>query len=183
MKKAAPVDAEHPLLIIGAGGLGLAAVSLSHALYGIGPIVADIDAARRQAALEAGASAVIDPADPDARKGLLADTGGIFSAIDFVGAEKSAAFGLSLLRKGGRLFVVGLFGESLAISLPTLPSRAISIIGVFTGTLPEFRELMTLAREGKVKPAPIEMRALATAQQSLDDLRAGRARGRIVLTA
>src|SRR5271169_1847041 len=161
LKKAAPVDAEHPLLIIGAGGLGLAAVSLCHALYGIGPIVADVDTTKRQAALEAGASAVIDPADPDARKSLLAETGGIFSAIDFVGAEMSATFGLSLLRKGGRLFVVGLFGGSLAISLPTLPIRGVSIIGVFTGTLPELRELMALAREGKVKPAPIEMRALA----------------------
>jgi D-arabinose 1-dehydrogenase-like Zn-dependent alcohol dehydrogenase len=183
LKKAAPVDAEHPLLIIGAGGLGLAAVSLCHALYGIGPIVADVDATKRQAALEAGASAVIDPADPDARKSLLASTGGMLSVIDFVGSEKSAGFGLSVLRKSGRLFVVGLFGGSLAISLPTLPSRAISIIGVFTGTLPEFRELMTLARDGKVKPAPIETRALETAQQSLDDLRAGHVRGRIVLTA
>ena len=182
LKKAAPVDAEHPLLIIGAGGLGLAAVSLCHALYGAGPIVADVDATKRQSALEAGASAVIDPADPDARKSLLAETGGIFSAIDFVGSERSAGFGLSVLRKGGRMFVVGLFGGSLAISLPTLPIRAISIVGVFTGTLPEFRELMALAREGKVKPAPIETRPLQTAQESLDDLRAGRVRGRIVLT-
>jgi D-arabinose 1-dehydrogenase-like Zn-dependent alcohol dehydrogenase len=182
LKKAAPVDTEHRLLIIGAGGLGLAAVTLCHALYGIGPIVADIDAAKRRAALEAGASAVIDPADPDARKSLLANTGGMFSAIDFVGAEKSAAFGLSLLHKGGRLFMVGLFGGSLAISLPTLPIRGVSIIGVYTGSLPEFRELMALARDGKVKPAPIEIRPLETAQQSLDDLRAGHVRGRIVLT-
>jgi D-arabinose 1-dehydrogenase-like Zn-dependent alcohol dehydrogenase len=183
LKKAAPVDAEHPLLIIGAGGLGLAALSLCHALYGIGPIVADVDATKRQTALEAGASAVVDPADPDARTSLLADTGGLFSAIDFVGSEKSAGFGLSVLRKGGRLFVVGLFGGSVGVPLATLPMRAISIVGVFTGTLPEFRELMALAREGKVKPAPIEMRPLETAQQSLDDLRAGRVRGRVVLTA
>jgi D-arabinose 1-dehydrogenase-like Zn-dependent alcohol dehydrogenase len=182
LKKAAPVGTEHPLLIVGAGGLGLAAVSLCHALYGIGPIVADVDAAKRQAALEAGASAVIDPADPGARKSLLANTGGMFSAIDFVGAEKSAAFGLSVLRKGGRLFVVGLFGGSLGVSLATLPLRAVSLVGVFTGMLPEFRELMALAREGKVKPASIETRGLAMAQQSLDDLRAGHVRGRIVLT-
>jgi D-arabinose 1-dehydrogenase-like Zn-dependent alcohol dehydrogenase len=182
LKKAAPVDAEHPLLIIGAGGLGLAAVSLCHALYGIGPFVADVDAGKRQAALEAGASAVIDPADPDARKSLLANTGGMFSVIDFVGSEKSAGLGLSVLRRGGRLFVVGLFGGSIGVPLATLPMRAISIVGVFTGTLPEFQELMTLAREGKVKPAPTETRPFATAQQSLDDLRAGRVRGRIVLT-
>lgn len=183
LKKAAPVDAEHPLMIIGAGGLGLAAVSLCRALYGLGPIVADVEAAKRQAALDAGASAVVDAADPDARKRLLAETGGIASVIDFVGAETSAAFGLSSLRKGGRMFVVGLFGGSIAVPLATLPGRAISMIGVFTGSLPEFRELMALAREGKMKPAPIETRPLDAAQQSLDDLRAGRVKGRVVLTA
>jgi alcohol dehydrogenase, propanol-preferring len=183
LKKAAPVDGANPLMIIGAGGLGLAAVSLCHALYGVGPIVADIDPAKRQAALDAGAAAAVDPADPAARKSLLAETGGLFSAIDFVGAESSASFGLSTLRKGGRLFVVGLFGGSIGIPLATLPLRGVSLIGVFTGTLPEFRELMALARQGKVKPGPIETRPPETAQQSLDDLRAGRIRGRVVLTA
>jgi D-arabinose 1-dehydrogenase-like Zn-dependent alcohol dehydrogenase len=183
LKKAAPVDGANPLMIIGAGGLGLAAVSLCHALYGVGPIVADIDPAKRQAALDAGAAAAIDPVDPAARKSLLAETGGLFSAIDFVGAESSASFGLSALRKGGRLFVVGLFGGSIGIPLATLPLRGVSLIGVFTGTLPEFRELMALARQGKVKPGPIETRPPETAQQSLDDLRAGRIRGRVVLTA
>lgn len=183
LKKAAPVDGANPLMIIGAGGLGLAAVSLCHALYGVGPIVADIDPAKRQAALDAGAAAAVDPADPAARKSLLAETGGLFSAIDFVGAESSASFGLSTLRKGGRLFVVGLFGGSIGIPLATLPLRGLSLIGVFTGTLPEFRELMALARQGKVKPGPIETRPPETAQQSLDDLRAGRIRGRVVLTA
>jgi D-arabinose 1-dehydrogenase-like Zn-dependent alcohol dehydrogenase len=183
LKKAAPVDTEHPLMIIGAGGLGLAAVSLCHALYGAGPIVADLEAAKRQAALDAGASAVIDPADLDGRKRLSAETGGLVSVIDFVGAETSAAFGLSMLRKGGCMFVVGLFGGSIIVPLATLPIRAISMIGVFTGSLPEFRELMTLAREGKIKPALIETRPLEAAQQSLDDLRAGRVRGRVVLTA
>jgi D-arabinose 1-dehydrogenase-like Zn-dependent alcohol dehydrogenase len=183
LKKATPVDAEDPLLIIGAGGLGLAAISLCHALYGMGPIVADVEATKRQAALEAGASAVVDPTDPNARKSLLADTGGMFSTIDFVGSEKSAGFGLSVLRKGGRLFIVGLFGGLIRVPLATLPMRAVSIVGVFTGTLPEFHELMALAREGSIRPAPIEMRPLETAQQSLDDLRAGRIRGRVVLTA
>ena len=183
LKKAAPVDGGNPLLIIGAGGLVLASVGLARALYGAGPIVADVDAAKRQAALDAGASAVVDPADPDGRKKILADTGGVASAIDFVGSETSAASGLSLLRKGGRLIVVGLFGGSMTLSLATLPLRAVSIVGAFTGTLPEFRELMALAREGKVKPAPIETRPLDEAQRSLDDLRAGRIRGRVVLTA
>jgi D-arabinose 1-dehydrogenase-like Zn-dependent alcohol dehydrogenase len=183
LKKAAPVDAERPLMIVGAGGLGLAAVSLCLALYQTGPIVADVDAAKRRAALEAGASAVVDPADPADSKRVLAETGGLSAAIDFVGSEKSAAFGLSLLRKGGKLIVVGLFGGSMPLSLATLPLRAVSLVGVYTGSLPEFRELMALARKGKVRPAPIETRPLDQAQQSMDDLRAGRIRGRVVLTA
>ncbi len=181
LKKAGPVDADNPLLIIGAGGLGLAAVNLTRALYGVGAIVADIDATKRDAALDAGASAAIDPADPNSRDRLLKETGGFAAAIDFVGAESSASFGLALLRKGGRLYVVGLFGGAIEIPLVTLPVRAVGVIGSYVGSLPEFRELLALAREGRVKPMPIELRPLDAAQRSLDDLRAGRIRGRVVL--
>ena len=98
------------------------------------------------------------------------------SAIDFVGAETSAAFGLSLLRKGGRSSLLAC-SAGRSPSVATLPLRAVRIVGAFTGTLPEFRELMALAREGKVKPGPIETRPPEMAQQSLDDLRAGRFAG------
>jgi len=182
VRRAAPVDAENPLLVIGAGGLGLAAVSLTRALYGVGPVVADVDPGKRQAALDAGASAAVDPAEAGHRERFLKEMGGFSSAIDFVGAQASTSFGLGLLRRGGRLFVVGLFGGSIEIPLPTLPLRTISIAGVFTGSLPEFRELLALARQGKIKPMPIETRPLAAAQRSLEDLRAGRIRGRAVLT-
>jgi D-arabinose 1-dehydrogenase-like Zn-dependent alcohol dehydrogenase len=182
LKKAAPVDAENPLLIVGAGGLGLAAVNLARALYGVGPVVADIDPTKRQAALEAGASAAVDPADPELSRRLLKETGGFSSAIDFVGAPDTTGFGLGLLRKGGRLCIVGLFGGTLEIPLATFPLRAVGITGVMVGSLPEFRELLALAREGRVKPMPIETRPLEAAQRSMDDLRAGRVRGRVVLT-
>ncbi|MGA8715655.1 MAG: zinc-binding dehydrogenase, partial [Roseiarcus sp.] len=181
--KAAPVDAENPLLIIGAGGLGLAANNLVRALYGVGPVVADIDASKRKAALDAGASAAVDPADSDVRRSLMKETGGFSAAIDFVGAESTTGFGLALLRKGGRIYIVGLFGGSIEIPLATLPPRAVGVIGVYVGSLPELRELLALARHGRLKPTPIEIRGLDAAQQSLDDLRAGQVRGRIVLTA
>lgn len=181
LKKAAPVDAQNPLLVIGAGGLGLAAVNLARALYDVGPVVADIDASKRQAALDAGASAAVDPGDPDLRQRLLKETGGFSAAIDFVGAESTTGFGLALLRRGGRVYVVGLFGGAMEIPLATLPLRAVGVIGVAVGSLPELHELLALARDGRVKPMPIEVRPLDAAQQSLDDLRAGRVRGRVVL--
>jgi alcohol dehydrogenase len=56
-----------------------------------------------------------------------------------------------------------------------------TIEGTMTGTLAEARELMTLAREGRLTPIPISERPLAVAQSALDDLRAGRVHGRVVL--
>ena len=113
----------------------------------------------------------------------MKETGGFSAAIDFVGAESTTGFGLALLRKGGRIYIVGLFGGSIEIPLATLPPRAVGVIGVYVGSLPELRELLALARDGRLKPTPIEIRGLDAAQQSLDDLRAGQVRGRIVLTA
>jgi alcohol dehydrogenase len=50
-----------------------------------------------------------------------------------------------------------------------------------TGTLAEARELMALARAGRIASIPISERPLAAAQSALDDLRAGRVHGRVVL--
>lgn len=181
LKKLKPIDAENRLLIIGAGGLGLAAVGLARTLYGVGATVADIDPAKREAALAAGAEAAVDPADPAVRNQLLQATGGFAGVVDFVGAESSVGFGLGVLRKGGQICVVGLFGGVIELPLITLPVRAIRITGVYVGSLPEFRELLALAGEGRVKPLPMQSRPLEAVQQSLDDLREGRIEGRVVL--
>ena len=100
LRKAGPAAAGRPLLIIGAGGVGSAALAVARAL-GDAPIVADIDPAKRAAALRAGAAEAIDPNDPQARRTLLKQYGGMAAAIDFVGATASADFGLASLRKGG----------------------------------------------------------------------------------
>ena len=179
--KAGPVSSEDPLLIIGAGGVGLAAVELAKAVHGVAPIVADIDPAKRKAAIAAGASTAIDPRDADIRKQVIKQTDGIASVIDFVGAEATAEFGLSVLRKGGKMVMVGLFGGALELPLPTVPLRSISIVGSYVGSLVELRELVTLVLDGQVGPMPLDIRSMKFAQKTLDDLRKGRISGRAVL--
>ncbi|KNZ33065.1 MAG: hypothetical protein AD742_08355 [Methylibium sp. NZG] len=180
--KAAPITQHEPLLIIGAGGVGQAAIAIARALFCVGPVVADIDPSKRDAALAAGASDAVDPQDKELRRRLLKQTDGGFAAvIDFVGMPATAEFGLSTLRKGGKLIVVGLFGGSLSVALPTLPLRGVNVVGSYVGSLTEMDQLMALARSGVVTPTHIETRPLADAQAALDDLRAGRIRGRAVL--
>lgn len=181
LKKAQPFDAQNPLLVIGAGGLGLAATRIAQAVHGVAPVVADIDPAKRQAALEAGAASAFDPGDADATKRAIREAGRFAAAIDFVGATSTAQLGLGALNKGGRLIVVGLFGGSLDIPLPTIPIRSVSVIGSYVGSLAEFGELIAIARAGKIEAMPIETRPLEAAQQSLDDLRQGKIKGRAVL--
>jgi D-arabinose 1-dehydrogenase-like Zn-dependent alcohol dehydrogenase len=181
LKKAAPLGDEDSLLIIGAGGVGLAATQMAKRIAGTAPIVADIDAAKRNAALGAGARASIDPAEKAAAKNLTRATGGVAVAIDFVGAESSFQFGFDVLRKGGTLISVGLLGGAFRLALPLLPLRAITIRGSYVGTLAEFRELLTLGRSGAIPPIPIAPRPLSQVEATLQDLKAGHILGRAVV--
>lgn len=175
--------ARGPALLVGLGGVGMMGLSIARALFPQPPVVADIDAAKREAALKAGAAAAFDPADPDARKALLKATGGVYAGCDFVGSEKSLAFATGVLAKGGKTVVTGLLGGNFATPSAMFVLKAMTIEGTLTGTLAEAREVVALAQAGKIAPLPIRERPLGEAQAALDDLRAGRVVGRVVLTA
>ena len=171
-----------PALLVGLGGVGMMGLAIARALFPHPPIVADIDAAKRETGLKAGAAAAFDPADPEARRALLKSTGGVYAACDFVGSEKSLAFASGALAKGGKVVVTGLLGGNFVTPVAMFPLKAMTIEGTLTGTLDEARELVTLARTGKIAPPPISERPLREAQAALDDLRHGRVVGRVVLT-
>jgi len=183
VKKAAGHDAGKPILVIGAGGVGLMGVRFAKAVLGREPIVADIDEAKRKLALANGASAAIDPRDKEARKQVMDLTGGtgVAAAIDFVGAEASAQFGWRALGRGGRLIIVGLFGGAFSTPLPMFPFTGNTIMGSVTGTPAEMKEMMDLVVAGKAAPVPIIKRKLDEADATLQELRKGLIMGRAVL--
>jgi alcohol dehydrogenase, propanol-preferring len=172
-----------PALLVGMGGVGMMGLSIARAMFPHAPIVADIDAGKREAALNVGAAAAYDPADPEARRAIIKSTGGgVFAAVDFVGSEKSLAFASGALAKGGKVVVTGLLGGNFATPVAMFPLKAMTIEGTLTGTLDETNEVMALARAGKISAPPIAERPLGEAQAALDDLRSGRVVGRVVLT-
>jgi D-arabinose 1-dehydrogenase-like Zn-dependent alcohol dehydrogenase len=171
-----------PVLLIGLGGVGMMGLAIARALFRQPPIVADIDAEKRKAALAAGAAAAYDPSDPQARRELMKATGGLLAVCDFVGSEKSLQFATGVLARGGKVVVTGLLGGTFSIAAAMIAIKAMTIEGTLTGTLAEARELLDLARAGKIAPIPTHDRPLAAAQSALDDLRGGRVVGRTVLT-
>lgn len=183
VKKAVGHDAGRPILVIGAGGVGLMGVRFAKAVLGREPIVADIDEKKRKLALENGACAAIDPREKEARKQVMDLTGGtgVGAAIDFVGAESSAQFGWRALGRGGRLIVVGLFGGTFSVPMPMFAFTGNQITGSVTGTPAEMKEMMDLVTAGKAEPVPIIKRKLDEADATLQELRKGLIMGRAVL--
>lgn len=174
---------EQPIMVIGAGGLGLMCLALLKALGGMGAVVADIDPKKREAALKAGALAAIDAGAADAvKRAQDAAKAPIGAAIDFVGASATAKLGIDAIAKGGKYVIVGLFGGDVTLSLPLLPMRAITVQGSYVGSLAEMRELLALVATGKVPPVPIHEHRLAEANAVLEELKAGRVIGRAILT-
>jgi alcohol dehydrogenase/propanol-preferring alcohol dehydrogenase len=183
LKKVAHVLEREPILIIGAGGLGLMAIGLLKAMGGKGAIVVDIDARKRQAALAAGALATVDGAAEDART-QIAKTAGtpIRAAIDLVGSPQTAALAFDCLAKGATLIIVGLFGGAAPWPLPLIPIKAVTIKGGYVGNLVELHELIDLVHHKSVPPIPVTRRPLKEANQALEDLQRGSLVGRSVLT-
>ena len=59
--------------------------------------------------------------------------------------------------------------------------KRMTIEGFMVGTLAEAKELMALARAGKIKPTPMKEEPMADVQKWIEELRAGKVVGRIVL--
>ena len=175
-------DFNTPIVIFGAGGLGLMALTLLKAMGGRGAIVVDIDARKREAAEKAGALATVDGKAPDALEQLAKKAGEpIRAVIDLVGSAQTAQLGFDCLTKGGKQVIVGLFGGGAPWALPLIPIKAITIQGSYVGNLRETRELLDLVRAKKVAPIPVTTMPLSNANDALVDLQKGKLVGRAVL--
>lgn len=170
------------LLIIGLGGVGMMGLQIALTRRERAPIVVDIDQAKLDAAMAAGAQAAFRSDDPGMLRALRKATGGgVAAAADFVGNSATAKLMVNALQKGGRGALVGMMGGSFDVPLPLLAMKAVQLRGVYVGSLADAKALLALAKTGVLHEIPIERRPMSAASQSLDDLRAGRIVGRVVL--
>jgi alcohol dehydrogenase/propanol-preferring alcohol dehydrogenase len=184
IRKILPLPPDKPIVLIGAGGLGLSAIEILKALGHRNIISVDVSEAKRQAALNEGASQAIDGAGDDAADRIKAAAGGpVLGVVDLVNSSSTVRIALACLARGGKTVQVGMFGGRLDMPLMTFPGQGITIHGNFVGNPKEMREVVALAREGKLKPIPVERRAKSEATRTLQELRDGKITGRVVLEA
>ncbi len=183
LKKVSDTLADEPVVMIGAGGVGLMALALHQKMGGKSAIMVDIDPTKREAAKRAGAAHVIDGSAKDALDQIRAATGGgSWATIDFVGAGSTVKMAVDGAMKGGKIVVVGLFGGDVTIPTPFFPMRALIVQGSYVGSLPEIAELLDLVNRKGAPDVPVATRPLDQVNAALNDLRDGKIVGRVVMT-
>ncbi|MER6262824.1 NAD(P)-dependent alcohol dehydrogenase [Streptomyces sp900105245] len=167
-------------VVIGAGGLGHIGVQVLRALTAVEIVVVDRNPEALKLAETIGADHGV-LADGDHVERVLELTGGRGAevVIDFVGEGGATRDGVRMLRRAGDYHVVG-YGENIDVPTIDIISTEISFIGNLVGSYNDLSELMVLAAKGKVRLHTTSY-PLDRFQDALDDLDAGRVRGRAIL--
>ena len=130
-----------------------------------------------------GAHHVINTKDPEASKNILSicNEKGADSIIDFVNAPPTVKLDLSVIRKRGNIILVGLFGGAVDLPLVSIPLKAITIQGAYTGNYNDLVELIDLAKKGVIKPIVSKRYSIDEATNALQDLKDRKVVGRGVI--
>jgi S-(hydroxymethyl)glutathione dehydrogenase / alcohol dehydrogenase len=105
--------------VIGAGGIGLAAINAAK-IAGAGMIVAiDPVAEKRELGLKLGATHALDPGAETIAKDVFKLTGGgVHYAIEAVGRSATAELAWTILRRGGTATILGMIAPGNRVGLP-----------------------------------------------------------------
>ncbi len=182
IKKAISNSPEN-ILIVGAGGLGLMGVQIAKALSNANIICADLDDEKLNKAKEMGAHNIVNTKDSESSKNIMSicNEKGADSIVDFVNAPPTVKLDLSVIRKRGNIVLVGLFGGAVDLPLVSIPLKAITIQGAYTGNYNDMIELIDLAKRGIIKPIVSKRYSIDEANAALEDLKNRKVIGRSVI--
>ncbi|MFI1583825.1 alcohol dehydrogenase catalytic domain-containing protein [Embleya sp. NPDC020630] len=140
------------VVIVGAGPIGLAAITTARLFTPSRIIVVDPAPARRDAAKAFGADAVLDlpEATPDTLCSLTTDGQGAHVAIEAVGVPESFELCTRLVRAGGHVANVGVHGRPATLHLEDLWIRDLTLTTglVDTTSTPLLLDLLAEGRLG-----------------------------------
>lgn len=126
-----------PVLLTGAGPMGLLTLQLAHRSRAARVIVSEPHPERRALALRLGAAQVVDPSDGDIEAAVMAATGDAGTAVAFESAGAPAALAdcLRSVANGGRVVMIGVHPSEarLSLHLDDFHPRNLSLVGVYGG--------------------------------------------------
>lgn len=162
--------------VVGCGGVGLNLVQCA-VLAGGRVVAVDPNAERRRIALTLGAEHAIDPgatARPDKEVRGLTD-GGVDVAFEAVGSPATIDAAFALLRRGGRLCVIGYTQEPAALPAARLMYYELEVMGSLGCGAGTYPEIVGLVQSGRLQLEAIVSGSvpLSKINEAFDRLRRG----------
>ncbi|MGJ4970017.1 2,3-butanediol dehydrogenase [Bradyrhizobium sp. HKCCYLRH1073] len=141
--------------VVGAGPIGLLIVQLAKLAGAREIAVSDLSDARLQMATDLGATIAVNTS----RDSLSDHVQGVDVSFEAVGVQSALTGAFNLLRKGGRLVLVGLFGKSPSLDAFKLVNREIDLISS-VGYRHVYSDLIALVAAGLFDPSRIVTREI-----------------------
>ena len=173
--------------VTGCGPIGLCAVGIAKAGGAAWVVATDTEPYRLELATRMGADLVLDASAPDTVERVLAATGGdgVDVVLEMSGAAPALEQALRIATRGGRISLLGIFGEPVTVDLSNLfIEKGLRLYGIFGRLIYDtWERTQALLRSGALDVAPILTHRfdLADWQQGFD-LLGSRHAGKVVLT-
>ena len=162
--------------MVGCGGVGLNVVQCA-TVAGARVIAIDLNEERLELARTLGAVETINPnevqrVDKEVRS---RSDGGVDVAFEAIGTPQTIQLAFSLLRRGGRLCVIGYSKEEVTISAARLMFYELEVVGSLGCGGGEYPEILGLVEAGRIKLEPVVSGTLPLSEinEGLDRLRRG----------
>jgi (R,R)-butanediol dehydrogenase/meso-butanediol dehydrogenase/diacetyl reductase len=147
----AEVDQPESVVIVGIGNIGLLAIRVAKALGAAEICAIGKYAPRQELARLYGASVVLEPDDPQLHEVILDRTQelGAQLVLEAAGTPSSLRTAVAVARKGGKIVVLGVFHEEVALDYRMILLTEKQIIGSLIYQRQDFAEAITiLAADG-----------------------------------
>ena len=153
-----PIE-DRTVAITGCGPIGLCSVGIARAAGASLVVATDTEPYRLQLAREMGADLALDARDPETVGRVIEATGGdgVDVVLEMSGAGTALNQALQFITRGGRISLLGIFPEPVAIDLSDLViQRGIRLFGIYGRRIYDsWERTQALLRSGRFDPTPI----------------------------
>jgi L-iditol 2-dehydrogenase len=152
----ATLSSRDTAVVVGAGMIGLLVVQVLRAAGCAAIVALDLDPARLELARKLGADAALKADDAGAVEEVKrrTDGRGVDAAFEVVGVGPAVQAAVGLLRKGGRLVLVGNLAAKVDLPLQAVVTRELTLLGS-CASAGEYPACLDLMAGGRVDVAPL----------------------------
>jgi propanol-preferring alcohol dehydrogenase len=169
-------------IVLGVGGIGLLIVQLLRNA-GVRVIALSRSAESRRRAIDDGAEAAFssDPTSQSAIQRHLGGTDNVDCVFEMVGFASTMRLASRVVRRGGKIVVIGEEAETIPINTIEIAQRELEIIGSRNGGQADAKDALEKLANGTIRPHIAARYPLDKINDAFALIRAGEANGRVII--